>query len=1213
MEHSHAVLEPALGCLVGWERLGICMSLRKALSVMATFHFTCPHCSHTMDLPDTLLGKQEECSACREVVLVTKTNCSEQVVLNRSDTKSRIVELEGSLAEVLFAEDSPAKADGPLKQLWEEQRQLTDRLERTQSILDRLETVLPEVETRQNAHRNATKQLKRVKADIVALHQELGQVAFQGVLAGNIVPSALFEERSALQQRLAELQSQKAEIDEATKGDWKDHLKSKSHYMKVTVQIKVESLKVGGLHKTIGRTLLADGIEETMRCSETSAVLDRVCIKRTEQKDAVEVETATRTDFSDVLQTASAIVQASSFESVASVQAEIKNLKRQLNEISKLLVKNRSAMLEAAHHDQTLMKGAAVGAQLTELADLKRRLEETKPSLSDIAKIASTGWEQISRRRKSVAGVAITLLLVGIVWVWANQEDGGQLEIAASKTNSPEATNSPAEGSPPTPRSPVSPSATQDGTGADVPGNFPPVANFDDPAGPLSDPATEGSQLTPDDVGPDPAIEAERIAAAQRQAERVAVAKREAEKVAAANEVVRVTDAIKKALPFEVPSDRIVNVAFSPDGRRIVTGGTDTTLKVWHAETGEELHTLKGHSKAVTQVAFSPDGNQIVSGSLDTTLKVWDAETGEEVFTLKGHTDAIRSVAFSQDGKLIGSGSSDKTLKLWYAETGKIYVTYPFTVDQLSKEIPGYEKAVTKLRQRPFEGHSDRITCVAFARRLPGTGSSGFQIVSGSSDKTLKIWIGRVKHTLKGHSKTVTSVAVSPDGKLIVSGSADTTLKLWDVKTGKELHTLEGHSGAVRKVAFSPDGKVIGSGDDQRWKVWDVATGNELYSDGGSFVGFTPDGNYIFAVDDKSIRIVADLAKRKAARVAAEAERVAAAKREAERVAAAKWKAEQLAKRERNPTLTAFDKRARDFTVTLKKIKGERMTLGMGVADFRKKFPGVVLKAPTNSNIPKDAGVWFFVETPAHLEYEEVQGSFVNGRLFQLRKTYGAANFARNDPDAFGQPNGDVKKGFLQLIEDIGHAYGMTTVTKTTTTANGESVSHREFPLVHIHMEVQMDRRGKIHVSARKLDIKTTATKPTTETVAERDAAQKPQATRGAASRTSAPPPGKTPKYLEMEKRLFQAKVNGEITVTRYGQLMRRAQATLRREGETSGEYFRRQLQFLVANGTRQESEDAASLLNAINKVNARGGNLNAVSPDMRREVARWLPLVNQK
>ena len=98
-----------------------------------------------------------------------------------------------------------------------------------------------------------------------------------------------------------------------------------------------------------------------------------------------------------------------------------------------------------------------------------------------------------------------------------------------------------------------------------------------------------------------------------------------------------------------------------------------------------------------------------------------------------------------------------------------------------------------------------------------------------------------------------------------------------------------------------------------------------------------------------------------------------------------------------------------------------------------------------------------------------------------------------------------------------------------------------------------------------------------------------------------------------MEKRPFQAKVNGEITVTRYGQLMRRAQATLRREGETSGEYFRRQLQFLVANGTRQESEDAASLLNAINKVNARGGNLNAVSPDMRREVARWLPLVNQK
>ena len=109
----------------------------------------------------------------------------------------------------------------------------------------------------------------------------------------------------------------------------------------------------------------------------------------------------------------------------------------------------------------------------------------------------------------------------------------------------------------------------------------------------------------------------------------------------------------------------VFSVAYSPDGRRIVSGGGE--LKVWDAESGEEMLTLKGHTSIAYSVAFSPDGRRIVSGSGDQTLRVWDAESGEEMLTLKGHSGTVTSVAFSPDGRRIISGSHDQTIKVWDA------------------------------------------------------------------------------------------------------------------------------------------------------------------------------------------------------------------------------------------------------------------------------------------------------------------------------------------------------------------------------------------------------------------------------------------------------------------------------------------------------------------------------------------------------------------
>ena len=96
----------------------------------------------------------------------------------------------------------------------------------------------------------------------------------------------------------------------------------------------------------------------------------------------------------------------------------------------------------------------------------------------------------------------------------------------------------------------------------------------------------------------------------------------------------------------------------SADGKRIVSGSYDKTVKVWDADKGQEIWTLTGHTGKVSSVAISADGKRIVSGSSDNTVKVWDADKGQEVLTLKGHTSDVTSVAISADGKRIVSGAA---------------------------------------------------------------------------------------------------------------------------------------------------------------------------------------------------------------------------------------------------------------------------------------------------------------------------------------------------------------------------------------------------------------------------------------------------------------------------------------------------------------------------------------------------------------------------
>ncbi len=115
----------------------------------------------------------------------------------------------------------------------------------------------------------------------------------------------------------------------------------------------------------------------------------------------------------------------------------------------------------------------------------------------------------------------------------------------------------------------------------------------------------------------------------------------------------------------------IYNVAFSSDGKRLVSCGTDGAIKLWDVIAGKEIRNLQGQKEDVTAVGFSPDGRSLVSGGLDGKVRIWDADSGKEIKTLgKTEFGSVDSVSYSPDGRYVSAYGHDEISYVWEVASG---------------------------------------------------------------------------------------------------------------------------------------------------------------------------------------------------------------------------------------------------------------------------------------------------------------------------------------------------------------------------------------------------------------------------------------------------------------------------------------------------------------------------------------------------------------
>jgi WD40 repeat protein len=311
---------------------------------------------------------------------------------------------------------------------------------------------------------------------------------------------------------------------------------------------------------------------------------------------------------------------------------------------------------------------------------------------------------------------------------------------------------------------------------------------------------------------------------------------------------------------WEIPSGRLMlkpfvqrrgfsDVAFSPDGHRIVTASPAGVAQVWDVATGQPVFAAFQHRSIVRSVAFSPDGRYIATGSLDKTARVWDAANGQPVSPPLQHRGNVARVCFDATSEYLLTTSNDGTARVWDAATGEpvtaslkhrgVSEDATFSPDGRFVATASWDQTArvwdlaTAEPARHALRHQLQVQKAVFSRDAQ-------RIATAGNDKSARVWdagSGRPISPALDHGLAVADVVFSPDGRRVATASADQTARVWDVVTGKPIGAPFQHRGPVVALAFSPDGRRLLTGAVVKTatldylgeaRVWDIGSGRPL-------------------------------------------------------------------------------------------------------------------------------------------------------------------------------------------------------------------------------------------------------------------------------------------------------------------------------------------------------------------------------------------------
>jgi WD40 repeat protein len=277
------------------------------------------------------------------------------------------------------------------------------------------------------------------------------------------------------------------------------------------------------------------------------------------------------------------------------------------------------------------------------------------------------------------------------------------------------------------------------------------------------------------------------------------------------------------------------SLAWSRDGRRLVTGSYDNTVRVWDGLTGWEERVFTGHTAAVHRVAFHRDGRRVLSAGDDGSVRLWDLDRGAHR-VLTRHPAKVWAVGFSPSGALVASADVAGGLRVHDLNTGRALEGLPAQVKPANALVfspggrwlaLGCDGGVVCLVDLPNRGLRRQQVFADGTPVLSVAFAPGGALACGGRAGRIRLWDhqgGKPVRELNGHTGAVWGLDFTPAGDLLVSSSWDHTVKVWEVATGTLRETLLGHVEAVKYAAFCPTdpSRLATASRDGTVKLWNL-------------------------------------------------------------------------------------------------------------------------------------------------------------------------------------------------------------------------------------------------------------------------------------------------------------------------------------------------------------------------------------------------------